>query len=1488
MAAIHRLLCTHCTFGSSELEPSTAENGSKVLGYSVRRSSLPEPDRGPLRAAFRGVERLLSYDLPKDTPPARKESLDAETSPRRLIFMPNLAGWQAAAHVSYRTRDTHGRIGSYFADVLAARLDRDTRPWCPLEVLKLWAASHDGSLQGDCWCDSEESLSQRDGDGPWKPADATAPAELRGFGDALLDDRLLYQFLTLEPGEAADDPGTIVPPRWWSMPACQRRDLLAGLLNAVIQSRKSGGRDSVIVASEPSAAAVLFYGVFRLLPPKLHEGIGFSTYEAAPERSLTQLVATTFIDGETSAADLPAELAAHGFACNTFRDVAKFGRSQPIPADGFVHRVITLASSVGDWERLDGFLTAIDALPRPDFRSLDEIARIDAFVTRYVTGSDKPDSLGSEPPASPGSVGERFRRMRFRELVVNVGARQGGKMPRDLVRTAIGWLGDDFVEVWNSGGPLGDTLRTRLPDGNNGLAKVLDALKAVRVVPADFVRDAVVGVALATNPSELPPAFVQFITPARGDRRGSSGGRSDANAVVQAVIEGLTDNNRLDLIEAADAACVEPILDAVVAWEKSEPGGWQQLGLRLEPLVERKLDESNSTINDQVEFLVRYDGLARVLGQSGGVPTLSQKLDGLFSELLRFTTALPKPLHPGQLLTADGNSRAESLSRWLYLTPPTNADRYRNRLAAWKTIHDIIIRLREPAEKAGRFAKCPIDLAGFDKACEVLSRDNPGPGSTAAQRMQFLLAKSMDGLKVAEPAKQTIARWLVAALPDDWDHTERIGFTSSKSVAGGRARSGRGQSRLNRNWLYAGIFGAVAVAASVFAGVALWQRQSPPQTDIAKKEGAVAGSQSSEGRQERGIVENSSGSRGPAAPAGPQPSPTDFQSQPLTAESLKFDAELKAGKIEVRWNKDVPHGTKLTLHITAPSDTPAHAIEIKEKSDVAAGRKTISFPKSDEFGEYAIRITAEHPGKPSIESSKTIPVPRPPVPTVGGVMVDVDEQGKPQLHISITPPDLTQHGKCKAILTMSGNSFIREESLLESLTFGLPADNPELTPSKLLATQSLLKLHYDTDLGVGEAFGITIPPPEGGDLETEVQRRLAQKQSQGVMHVCALEEAFHPGKQTSLLDLPWWFVDAERKEFSLDLLPSGKKTSTDVPDPKAIRLSATTDNPKKWECKSGEAVVGFFELVNKNPWKPALCFTVAGKPGEVTSEDARQAYARLRTFKLCFLNRDKPFATAQLMNPNSFGPLVVRLPKDKSKNELPAISAATTLPVEWWQLNGISCCQGLPNTLSPPVTFHLTNNAFRASNENAEVTAQVFFLATNNGKVARLGMKDWKWSKVPPPAVAEEKQSNRKDVTAFERRAVSPKLLVPVGEREDSLGTSERTLAEKERDLKNASKDTKDAAEMARDVAASDVRSIKEEMNEHDDDRFLPCFRLFESLVDAEKSPTISNWQLMWSTLPTTTRGITVPDGISGGLTVVGVSSVPDSEPPVELRPNAP
>ena len=78
---IHRMYCTHCTFGTSVLEKRTTENAAKILGYSVRAASVA--DRDKIRRVFRSIERLLSYDLPKGTPSTEKVSYNAAKAPRR-------------------------------------------------------------------------------------------------------------------------------------------------------------------------------------------------------------------------------------------------------------------------------------------------------------------------------------------------------------------------------------------------------------------------------------------------------------------------------------------------------------------------------------------------------------------------------------------------------------------------------------------------------------------------------------------------------------------------------------------------------------------------------------------------------------------------------------------------------------------------------------------------------------------------------------------------------------------------------------------------------------------------------------------------------------------------------------------------------------------------------------------------------------------------------------------------------------------------------------------------------------------------------------------------------------------------------------------------------------------------------------------------------------------------------------------------------------
>jgi len=1483
MAAVHRLLCTHCTFGSSELEHSTAENAAKVLGYSVRRSSLPEPDRGPLRTAFRGVERLLSYDVPKDTPPAKKESLEAATAPRRLVFLPNLGGWQAAAHVAYRTRDTHGRIGSYFADVLAVRLERDTRPWSPLDVLQLWSASHDGSAQAPWWCDSEELLAERDGDGRWKPADAASPSELRGSDEPLIRDELLRQFLTLEPGEAVDDPGRIVSPRWWQMPASQRRDLLAALLQATIQARKNGGKENAVVAAEPSVAALLFYGVFRLLPSKLRDGIGFSTYEAAPERPLTPLVGTTFLDGEASASDLPPELSGRGFACNTFRDPGKFGRTTPPAADGFVYRAIELVTRDGGWEQLDGVLDAIDALPRPDFRNLDELARIDAFITRYVSGSDKLDKLEPEPPASPGSDGEKYRRIRFNQLVEQRARNHGGDWPRDLLRSCIRWVGDDFGGIWQSGGPIADTLRSQMPDDDNGLAKVLDALKGIRHVPPDFVAQAVVRVALTTSPSAFPPSFAKFIGGEQGKDNPRGGRlRVDATALVQAAIERLATENRQDVLTTIDKAFVEPTLDAVVAWEKSRPGRWIELRLPLLPLVERELTANRTSPLDRAEFLTRYDVLARALAQAGTTPVLSQAIDDFFRVILQFVPLRPTPLLPGQGLSADGQSRTTALDRWLSLAGPQPEPHFRQRLAAWTEIHETIGRLREPAQDARRNAKCPFSLPRFAQAYGLLMQVNPTAGKTATQKMTVFLSKSLDGMKIdaESTARATIVRWLVASLPDDLagEPSFRPTPTPPDHASDDLARyfppqakddrRGGGHSLWTRLWKYAALGASVVLVTGAVAGVAAWLYQRP------QKEAAGV-------QPEKSVAGPAASPKSQAAPAQPEtakePGAT-ADKHPLTSDSLEFTASPNEGKIKVKWNKDAVEGTTLELHIDAPGsdEKRTERISIKEP---AAGYETWD-PKDHGFGDYVVRLIAKNKDSSTVKSDKaTVSFPAPAAPKVDNVQFTVTKDGRPSLSFRVTEPnkaDLSKYGSCKAELSIPQVEPRQTTDFSESLTFTLPAES--LTPSHMLTGTSPLAFYITSPLGSSAKCFIPLPKP--GDVKADLIARLRQKASHDLL-ACPLSEEFKPGTTTQLLELPWWFVDAGMQDFDLHLLPSGHTTTSAPPD--TIQLNAVSPDAKhptkRWECRTTAAQVGFFEIYRSAPWKSELRFKANDNP-----ESSPKAYAKLCTFKICFSVKGEPFCTAQLIAPLAMGQIVLALP-ETLPDKMPSLAAKTTLPPQWVNLNLYPRLDFEKHTLGKergeitisreePEQKHVA--VLAASKSDNAIRASLHLTPTPNKKDLLLKVHNWEWTHRSP-------DGKRKDREHYKKGDID-RMFLDALHRKQTLDRLESDIARLETELANL-KDNKERDEKQKQLDEKQTKrnARLSDKGKRKDDDVEPCLALLDAL--AGKPLTISKWQLKWEVQSELSSKTIVPADIPGGLGVVGAIGSISDQSVITLEP---
>ena len=296
MNPIHQIYCTHCTYGTSALEQREGELADRVLGYSARASSLERTD---LRNCYRQVERFLYYYLPSDTPAEEKLRLDASTAPRRMFFSPALGEFQVLGQISYRQQDTAGRPGSYFAHVLLG--SRENR-WSPLDCLQLWGAH---------WADEDsEKLS------------AKLP-ELEQLGGLLdgappaIDDRLLLNFLKTPLGEPFDDPRKVIPERWQYVAPADRAELLAETLQGFL-TLGSQRRENLLLVIEPSVAALIFYGVARLLPPgPVRDSLSFSTFEPNADRLPVSLAATTFHSPETT--DLrPDAYRRRGYVHNTF------------------------------------------------------------------------------------------------------------------------------------------------------------------------------------------------------------------------------------------------------------------------------------------------------------------------------------------------------------------------------------------------------------------------------------------------------------------------------------------------------------------------------------------------------------------------------------------------------------------------------------------------------------------------------------------------------------------------------------------------------------------------------------------------------------------------------------------------------------------------------------------------------------------------------------------------------------------------------------------------------------------------------------------------------------------------------------------------------------------------------------------------------------------------------------------------------------------
>ena len=144
-----------------------------------------------------------------------------------------------------------------------------------------------------------------------------------------------------------------------------------------------GRHESVIVVAEPELAALLFYGVTRLLPEgALRQGISFSTFEPDVSRVSTALVGTSFF--KPGASELRPELyRGPGYALNSFSSRTSDRALQ----NGKYADVALDVLRSGRFAALDALLARFQTGDPKTVRELETLAQAEAVVPLLLAPS---------------------------------------------------------------------------------------------------------------------------------------------------------------------------------------------------------------------------------------------------------------------------------------------------------------------------------------------------------------------------------------------------------------------------------------------------------------------------------------------------------------------------------------------------------------------------------------------------------------------------------------------------------------------------------------------------------------------------------------------------------------------------------------------------------------------------------------------------------------------------------------------------------------------------------------------------------------------------------------------------------------------------------------------------------------------------------------------------------------------------------------------
>ena len=424
--SIDQIYCTRSGEGASH--PESGQGQSAEPGPHPRASSL---EGEALRRCCEAIRPCVDYCLPPDTEPQQRRELTAATAPRRLFFLPRVDGFQAVGQTCYRPAEAGGGADGGFAHVLLHRpteLPERTAP--PAETQPRGVGQDDlgeggeesdaaspDSGQSDLEQFREEAPSdQRRGEPPGAAGEA-GPPPVRGDSDwSILDalrlwgapgwvdrdssaiaprlppleslaDLLAGQppaidapvFLSFLKDSGSDspfhDPAAVISERWRAMDPAVRRRWFAHLFCRFLHA-ETAERQPVLLVAEPSLAALLFYGIGRLLPAgPLRDGISFSTFETDPERIAGALGATWFSNPQASGT--LEEGAWPGRLVNTLAELPAEDRP---PKGQYVGCMIELLCEQG-WKAVDEELSALAS------QEVSQCGELESFlaVRRAVT-----------------------------------------------------------------------------------------------------------------------------------------------------------------------------------------------------------------------------------------------------------------------------------------------------------------------------------------------------------------------------------------------------------------------------------------------------------------------------------------------------------------------------------------------------------------------------------------------------------------------------------------------------------------------------------------------------------------------------------------------------------------------------------------------------------------------------------------------------------------------------------------------------------------------------------------------------------------------------------------------------------------------------------------------------------------------------------------------------------------------------------------------